>query len=36
MYGLPKTDHNRLPMMTIDYAHLVMQPIWNVQYGSVH
>ncbi len=25
MYGLPPTNHNRLPVMTIDYAHAVMQ-----------
>ncbi|MGF6882544.1 hypothetical protein ABIA39_001486 [Nocardia sp. GAS34] len=25
MYGLPITDHRRLPVMTIAYAHLIMQ-----------
>ncbi len=25
MYDIPVTDHSRLPIMTIDYAHLIMQ-----------
>jgi|GEM_PF-1777156 len=25
MYDLPVTDHGRLPVMTIAYAHLIMQ-----------
>lgn len=25
MYGLPVTNHSRLPVMTIDYAHLIMR-----------
>ncbi|WP_372494409.1 MULTISPECIES: hypothetical protein [Nocardia] len=24
-YGLPVTDHNAVPVMTVAYAHLVMQ-----------
>ncbi|MBF6333880.1 hypothetical protein IU452_35855 [Nocardia transvalensis] len=25
MYGLPVTDHSKLPVMTIEYAHAIMQ-----------
>jgi hypothetical protein len=25
LYDLPITDHGALPVMTIDYAHLIMQ-----------
>ncbi|WP_084530527.1 hypothetical protein [Nocardia miyunensis] len=25
MYDIPVTDHSRLPIMTIEYAHAIMQ-----------
>ncbi|WUI35319.1 hypothetical protein OG804_12250 [Nocardia sp. NBC_00416] len=25
MFGLPVIDHRRVPVMTVEYAHLVMQ-----------
>ncbi|WP_282782430.1 MULTISPECIES: hypothetical protein [unclassified Nocardia] len=25
MYGIPPTDHSAVPVMTVGYAHLIMQ-----------
>lgn len=25
MYGIPITDHSEFPVMTVDYAHVIMQ-----------